>query len=205
MVCDDLRPKITGHCVITDPDTNEVLVDKTNQINFENFSYALALSLAARPNGSIQIMQFGNGASSVSAIGVITYLPPNVTGMAAQLYNQTYQKFVNDQSPLDTNTTDNYLTVNHIANTTFSDVVVTCLLNYNEPAGQEAFDTNTQAAILDVTGSSNGTYIFDEIGLATWNASINSGMLLSHVIFSPVQKALNRRIQIIYTLRLAMS
>lgn len=192
----DCKPIITGHCLIIDPDTNEVLIDKMNAINFEAMSYALALSLAARPNGSIQVMAFGNGASSVSATGVITYLPPNVTGLTASLYNQTYSKFINDENPLDTDTTDNFLAVNHTTNTTFSDVVVTCLLDYNEPSGQAAFDDATQT---------NGTYIFDEIGLSTWNASIGSGMLLTHVIFHPVQKALNRRIQIIYTVRIVMA
>ncbi len=192
----NLTPKIIGSVKIFDPDTNEILVDKTNAINYESMSYAIALSLADQPNGSIQEMQFGNGASSVSATGVITYLPPNVTGLTATLYNQTYSKYVNNQSPLDTDTTDNFISVNHTNNTTYSDVVVNCLLDYNEPSGQQAFDNAVQA---------NGTYIFDEIGLATYNPSTATGITLSHVIFHPVQKALDRRIQIVYTLRILMN
>lgn len=188
--------KISGHCTIRDFDTHEILVEQDNAINYETMSFALALSLADRPNGAIMQMLFGNGASSVSATGVITYLPPNVTGLTAALYNQTFQQFVNDQSPLDTNTVDNFLAVNHTSNTTYSDVVVTCLLDYNEPSGQQAFDNAVQA---------NGTYIFDEIGLATYNTSTSTGTMLSHVIFHPVQKALDRRIQIIYTIRVVMA
>jgi hypothetical protein len=187
---------MTGFCIIRDFDTQEILVERTNQINYETMSYALALSLADRPNGSIMQMLFGNGASSVSANGVITYLPPNVTGLTASLYNQTFSQFVNDQSPLDTDTVDNFLAVNHTTNTTYSDVVVTCLLDYNEPSGQQAFDNAVQT---------NGTYIFDEIGLATYNPSTSTGTMLSHVIFHPVQKALDRRIQIIYTVRVVMA
>jgi hypothetical protein len=140
-------------------------------------------------------MIFGNGASSVSAVGTISYLPPNVSGMHATLYNQTYAKFVNDMSPLDTDPTNNFIRINHTLGNTFSDIVVTCLLDYNEPSGQAAFDDAT-----DVTG----TYIFDEIGLRTYDPSNGSGLLLSHVIFHPVQKSLNRRIEIIYTLRVIM-
>jgi hypothetical protein len=189
-------PEIIGHCVITDLDTDEVLVDKHNAINYESMSYALALSLAGRPNGSIQACVFGNGASSVNAMGAISYLPPNVTGLSAQLYNQTYSQYVNDQSPLDEAPADNFLTVNHTVNTTYSDVVVTCLLDYNVPAGEMAFDNASQT---------NSTYTFDEIGLTTWNAGTDTGMLLTHVIFNPVQKALDRRISIVYTLRVVMS
>lgn len=193
---DQTYPKIIGHCHIRDFDTSEVLMDKDNSINFENMSYALALSLANRPNGNLMRMAFGNGASSVSAVGGVTYLPPNVTGQDAQLYNQTYQKFVDDLSPLDTDPVDNFMRVNHTSGATFSDVVVTCLLDYNEPSGQAAFDDSVDT---------NGIYIFDEIGLLTYDPSTTTGLLLSHVIFHPVQKSLNRRIEVIYTLRIVMS
>lgn len=189
-------PKVIGHCLIKDADTGEVLVDKDNAINFEVFSYALALSLADRPNGSIQQIVFGNGASSVSATGEITYQAPNTTGLTATLYNQTYAKFINDQSTLDTDPTNNYISVNHTTNTTYSDVVVTCTLDYSEPSGQMAFDNST---------ITNGEYIFDEIGLTTYNTSTQQANLLSHVIFHPVQKALDRKIIVIYTLRIVMS
>lgn len=192
----ECKPTVIGLVKITDFDTGEVLVDCTNACNFESLSYALALSLANRPNGSIMQMVFGNGASSVSAMGLITYQAPNVTGLTAALYHQTYAKFVNDQSPLDTDIADNFIVVNHANNTTYSDIVVTCLLDYSEPTAQQPFDN----AI-----ATNGLYIFDEIGLTTYNTSTNTGLLLTHVIFHPVQKALDRRIQVVYVLRLVMS
>jgi hypothetical protein len=189
-------PKIIGHVLIRDKDTGEVLADKTNAINFEAMSYALALSLANRPNGNIMEMLFGNGASSVSAVGTISYLPPNVTGLDATLYNQTYFQYVDDLSPLDTDPTDNFIRVNHTLGNTYSDVVTTCLLDYNEPSGQQAFDDAT-----DLTG----TFIFDEIGLRTYDPVSETGYMISHVIFHPVQKSLNRRIEVIYTIRIIIA
>lgn len=190
------HPKIIGLVKAIDYDTKEVIFDTKNAINFEAMSYALALSLADRPNGNIAVMVFGNGATAISAVGTITYLPPNITGLDAQLYNQTYQKFVDDLSPLDTEPTNNFIRVNHTLGNTYSDVVTTCLLDYNEPSGQQAFDDAT-----DVSGD----FIFDEIGLKTYDPTTQSGFLLSHVIFHPVQKSLNRRIEIVYTLRIIMA
>ena len=42
--------------------------------------------------------------------------------------------------------------------------------------------------------------MFDELGLVSYSPTGN-GKLLTHVIFHPVQKSLNRLIQIDYTLR----
>ena len=49
----------------------------------------------------------------------------------------------------------------------------------------------------------NGDYVFDELGLKSWEGTENgsTNKLLTHVIFHPVQKSLNRLIQIDYTLR----
>lgn len=204
--------KMFGHVLVRDAKTKEVLVDKFNAINFENMSQALALSLADRSTGHIFSMVFGNGGSIVNTVGEISYLPPNVTGQSAQLYNQTYAQIVDDMSPLNLSPTTNYLQVNHTANTTYSDVVVTCTLGYNVPAGQLAFDdapitNNTQvnSSGTTVSGSVSATYIFDELGLKGFNTVAANQPLLTHVIFHPVQKALNRTIEIIYTVRIYVS
>jgi hypothetical protein len=206
----NIKSKIIGHVLIKDKMTGEILADAWNAIHQENMSLALALSLADRSNGHIQSMVFGNGGSIVSAVGTINYLPPNIVGTAATLYNQTYSKVVDDQSPLNTDPVNNYLSVNHVLNTSYSDVQVTCTLNYNEPAGQAAYDDSPvlNGTTLNNSGSGidvNGTYIFDEIGLMNFNSSTGTGSLLTHVIFHPVQKSLNRTIEIVYTVRLILS
>ena len=186
--------RITGHVLIRDAHTGEVLVDKMNAINFENFSIALAQTVANKADSWIQEMAFGNGGATVSGTGNITYLPPNVVGQTAQLYSETYSKVVNDQSPLNLDPKKNYMTVSHSAGTTYSDVIVTCNLDLGEPAGQSAFDTATNA---------QDTYVFSELGLRAYSAvGPNTGRLLTHVIFSPVQKSLNRQIEVVYTIRI---
>ena len=129
-----------------------------------------------------------NGGTAVDSTGVITYLPPNTVGQSAQLYNQTYQKIVDNTSALNLDPARNYIEVRHTPGLIYTDLFITCLLDYAEPTGQEAFDN---------TSTFDGTYVFDEIGLLS-----ESGKLLTHVIFHPVQKSLNRLIQVDYTIRI---
>lgn len=197
MMITNSKNYVTGHVTIRDVETGEILVDKDNAINFENFSISLARTLANKPDSWIQEMVFGNGGAKVSETGSITYLPPNVIGETAQLYNQTYRKVVDDQNPYNVNPTKNFITVNHTSGTTYSDVVITCNLDLGEPSGQSAFDTATT-----LTGT-DSTYVFSELGLKSYNsAGPNTGRLLTHVIFSPVQKSLNRQIEVVYTIRI---
>lgn len=185
--------KIEGFVKIHDPVSGEVLVDKKNAIHYENISIALAQTLSDRNLGYIYQMAFGNGGSSVDPTGVITYLPPNTTGQNADLYNQTYAKVVDDNSAADTDPINNKMTVLHTAGNVYTDILVTCLLDYGEPPEQQAFDNSTNF---------NGEYVFDELGLKVWNGASDNLRLITHVIFHPVQKSLNRQIQIDYTLRI---
>ena len=185
--------KIEGFVKIHDPNSGEVLVDKKNAIHYENISVAMAQTLSDRGLGYIYEMAFGNGGSSVDPTGVITYLPPNTTGQNADLYNQTYAKVVNDNSAADTDPANNKMTVLHTAGNVYTDILVTCLLDYGEPPEQQAFDNSTNF---------NGEYVFDELGLKAWNGDASNLRLITHVIFHPVQKSLNRQIQIDYTLRI---
>ena len=185
--------KIEGFIKIHDPKTNEVFVDKKNAIHYENISVAMAQTLSDRNIGYIYEMAFGNGGSSVDPTGVITYLPPNTTGQNADLYNQTYSKVVNDNSAADTDPANNKMTVLHTAGNVYTDILVSCLLDYGEPPEQQAFDNSTNF---------NGEFVFDELGLKSWNGAADNLRLITHVIFHPVQKSLNRQIQIDYTLRI---
>jgi hypothetical protein len=184
---------IQGFVKISDPKTGHVFVDKKNAIHYENMSRSLAESLANRNTGYIYEMAFGNGGSTVDATGVITYLPPNTVNQNADLYNQTYAKIVDDNSAANPDPSRNYLTVVHVPGRVYTDIVVTCLLDYGEPSDQQAFDNSTNF---------NGEYVFDEIGLKTWQGQDIPLRLVTHVIFHPVQKSLNRQIQIEYTVRI---
>jgi hypothetical protein len=190
---DNTGIKVEGHIKIWDPTTGEVIVDKRNAIHYENMSIALANSLANKSTGFVHEMAFGNGGTSVDPTGIITYLTPNTTGSNASLYNQTYYKVVDDNSATNKDTTRNKMEIRHTAGNKFTDIVVTCTLDYGEPTGQSAFDNTTNF---------NGEYVFDELGLKSANGSLTNLRLITHVIFHPVQKSLNRQIQIDYTLRI---
>ena len=192
MQCKDLTGiHVEGHLKVWDPEFGDVYINKRNAIHYENISIALAQSLANSGQGFISEMAFGNGGTAVDPTGIITYLSPNSYGSNASLYNQTFSKIVDDRSSNNLDPTRNFIETRHVTGTNYTDVFVTCLLDYDEPAGQMAFDNST---------NNNSPFIFDEIGLRSYSASNNS-LLLTHVIFHPVQKSLNRLIQIDYTVR----
>jgi len=185
---------LQGHIKIHNPESGEVFVDKKNAIHYENMSIALAESLGNSGQGPIAEMSFGNGGTNVDPTGIITYLTPNSTGTNAGLYNQTFTKIVDDRNKNNIDPTRNKIETRHLNGTNYTDILVTCLLDYGEPDGQDAFDTATDQDAL---------YVFNELGLRSTSStgSLGGGRLLTHVVFHPVQKSLNRLIQIDYTVR----
>ena len=184
---------IEGHIKIFDPVSNEIYINKRNAIHYENMSIALASSLAnITTGGFIYQMDFGNGGTAIDPTGIITYLTPNTSGVNASLYNKTYYKVVDPTSGTNVDVTRNFTEVRHVTGTNYTDIFVTCLLDYGDPNGQTAFD--------NVNGT-NSTYTFDELGLRSYSTTGDS-LLLTHVIFHPVLKSLNRLIQIDYTVRI---
>jgi hypothetical protein len=81
--------------------------------------------------------------------------------------------------------------IRHISGATYSDIIISCLLDYGEPDGQDAFDNSQDMS---------GNFVFDELGLRSYSPT-GTGKLLTHVIFHPVQKSLNRLLQVDYTIR----
>lgn len=194
-VTDQAGFHIEGHIKIFNPETNEVYIDKRNAIHYENISVALAASLSNQGYGIIEGMSFGNGGSTVDPNGIITYLTPNNIGVNSGLYNQTYYKVIDPKSASNIDPTRNYTEIRHVRGTVYTDIFCSVLLDYGEPSGQSAYD-NAQ--------NMNSEFVFDEIGLRASSQDLvqGNGRLLTHVIFHPVQKALNRLIQIDYTVRI---
>lgn len=175
-----------GFLKITDKDTNEILVDQQNAVHFGNLSAAIALALAGDDAGHIKYVAFGNGGTSITSLGTIFYRSPNVSVLrdeTAGLYNETYEKDVSVGTD-----ENNVATV--LSNVNYADVKVTVTLDFAEPADQDLLDNATD---------NDGDYVFDEIALKTAD-----GLFLTHIIFHPVQKALNRIIEVEYTLRIQM-
>ncbi len=183
---------VEGHITIWDPESGEVLAKRRNAVNFENMSVALA-NLLANETGStgshhISTMRFGNAGTTIDGLGAVTYKATNTSLSSGALYNQTFSKTVDEAGGA---SVLNNVEAVHTSTNLYSDVIVTCTLDYGEPAGQDATDTATNM---------DGTYVFDELALYSANDD-----LLTHVIFHPVQKSANRKIQVIYTLRLRTS
>lgn len=196
--------EVIGFLKVYDPNTKEVFLDKKNAIHYENMSYALANTICNRGIGTIYQMAFGNGGSNVSSTGVITYLPPNAVGQNSSLYNQTYKKIVDDTLISNTAPVSNKMLISHDTGKYYTDVIIQCLLDYEDPitdpeiaGGQEAFDNGTTI---------NSEYVFDEIGILANDGIDEQGnivtRLLTHVIFHPIQKSLNRQLQIDYVIRI---
>jgi len=183
---------VEGHIKIFDPSSGDIYVNKRNAIHYENMSIALANSLSNQGLGTLYQMDFGSGGTSVDPTGLITYLTPNTVGTNSSLYNQTFSKVIDQNALENTDNFRNKTEVRHLSGATYSDIVVSCLLDYGEPDDQEAFDNSVN---LD------GDFVFDELGLRSYNPD-GTGKLLTHVIFHPIQKSLNRLLQIDYTIRI---
>lgn len=185
---------IDGHVLIRDYDTNEVLLDKHNAINYENFAVAIASLLSGTVDSGtgqgfeVVQMKFGNGGTVIDATGNVEYRTTNTDTKLGDLYNQTYFKIVDVDNPSNTDTTNNKVEIQTYTGQPYSDVIVTATLDYAEPSGQETTDTTT---------SMNGNFTFDEVALQT-----AANTRLSHICFHPIEKSANRKIQVIYTIRI---
>jgi hypothetical protein len=180
-----------GHIKIFDPENGEVFIDKRNAIHYENMSVAMVNALSNQGLGTVYEMVFGNGGTTVDPTGLITYLTTNTVGINTSLYNRTYRKVIDQNAVENADPIRNKMEIRHISGATYSDILISCILDYGEPDGQEAFDNSQDMA---------GEFVFDELGLKSYNPT-GDGKLLTHVVFHPVQKSLNRLLQIDYTIR----
>lgn len=201
---DTVGISVEGHVLIKDADTNEILYQGRNAIHQENMSAALAQSLAHNAGGFISEMHFGCGAAIISSDGTITYRTPNVAGTNADLHAPTYFTVVDELDFNKQQDSTNSVVVSHVNGTNYADTVVTATLDYEEPHAIDSvynlFDSTSGR--IDPTTLFDGEFEFNEIGLKTKGTlGLNSGKLLTHFIFHPIQKNIEQRIQIIYTLR----
>jgi len=181
-----------GHIKIFDPKSGEILIDKRNAIHYENMSVAMVNSLSNQGQGTLYQMVFGNGGTNVDPTGLITYLTPNTVGINTSLYNQTFSKVIDQTAVENADPIRNKMEIRHVSGATYSDIIISCILDYGEPDGQEAFDNSQDMS---------GNFVFDELGLVSYSP-LGAGKLLTHVIFHPVQKSLNRLLQVDYTIRI---
>jgi len=184
--------KMSGHILIRDKETGEELVNKRNAIHYGNMANFIARALNDKLGDYyIHFMAFGNGATSVDSAGKVIYKSPRVSESyesSGSLYSRTYQKIISN------NTTTDKIEV--VPGASYTDLKITCTLGYNEPSDADAFDTST---------TNDSSYVFDELGLLSYADDINDSIMLTHVVFHPVQKSQNREIEIVYTVRIQLN
>lgn len=179
---------IQGFVKITDLETGEILRDVENAVNPEAMSLIIATMLQGNNSRYLYELHLGNGGIVIDETGNITYkdVEENLTlGVVADLYNPVYYRVIDVLDEVNnTDTTKNNVLVNHLDGLPYTDIVVTCTLQGDDPT------------------ESSGELIFNELGLKSkGSAGLDSGYLLTHVVFEPVVKNVNRAIQIEYTLR----
>ena len=157
--------KMQGHILIRDAETKEELVNKRNAIHYGNMANMIAQALTNQSGAYIHYMAFGNGATSVDSAGKVIYKAPRVSESfenSATLYSRTYEKVVSNNTSTDK--------IEIITGSSYTDLKITCTLGYNQPAGQDEFDSST---------TNEGTYVFDELGLLSYAVDPNDSKMLT--------------------------
>lgn len=215
---DTIGAHIRGFVTIKDATTGEILEQTENAVHFGNISTALAKSLTGDSDGFITYMAFGNGGVIIDAAGNIVYRKPRADvnkNANEQMYNTTLIKELSNNN---SGITDPDVDVPGGNTQNFEDVVARVVLEPGFPSKQLAFD-NADVSNDQNASTEEGTYVFNEIALYAGPAGFGSRqdvtgvqsfinelstLMLTHVIFHPVQKSLNRTLEITYTLRIQM-
>lgn len=205
------KTHVDGHVRITD-DLGNVLVDKHNAIHPRNMAVAIARGLSNTPNYQIFKLKLGNQGTYIDASQQIVFRPPNTTGDNADLYNPTYVEVVDDADAAVGS--GNSVTFTSVPGTVNTRVIVTCVISANEAVNRitDTADSATPSADPAIAGTVNpdGEFFFDELGLFTKQTSgtLLDGpgeLMLSHLIFSPIEHTGSRELTMVYTLTVSVS
>lgn len=205
------KTHVDGHVRITD-DLGNVLVDKHNAIHPRNMAVAIARGLSNTPNYQIFKLKLGNQGTYIDASQQIVFRPPNTTGDNADLYNPTYVEVVDDADAAVGS--GNSVTFTSVPGTVNTRVIVTCVISANEAVNRitDTADSATPSADPAIAGTvdSEGEFFFDELGLFTKQTSgtLLDGpgeLMLSHLIFSPIEHTGSRELTMVYTLTVSVS
>ena len=182
---EEVKVGVTGTVVIKD-DLGEELLNKRNAIHPRNMARVFARALANEPNSSVYRIALGNGGTLTDASLNVTFntpndgLPPDVVDWRSRLYNETYSEIVDDTSSqlgTDPGSADQSGTrtggganpdgetgTGVVSNDlgSISEVIITAIINANEPTNQVSIGQNQPES---------GSFVFDELGLYTSGAA----------------------------------
>lgn len=196
---------VSGHVRVSDRKTAEILVDEYNAIHPANMATALARGLSNAANFQIFKLKLGNRGTTINGSQQIVFNPPKTSLVTDDLYNPTYVEIVDDSNA--GVGVGNSVTFTNIPSSPNTRVIVTCVISSNE-AFDNAEDTNNSGQISGGDGVS--PFFFDELGLFTeqTGGTLLDGtgeLMLSHLIFSPIEHTGNRELVIVYTLTISVS
>lgn len=210
---ENFQTTVIGDVLVKDSDGN-VLFAKQNAIHPGNMAIALARGLANSVNYQIFKLKLGNQGTYVDSSQQIVFRPPNTLGASADLYNPTYYEVVDDSDS--SVGVGNSVTYTTIPNSTSTRVIVTCVVAANEavnrPTDEADSDTDSDGGLDGVdTTPTEGEFFFDELGLFTRGIGTpdllneTDELMLSHLVFSPIEHTGNRELTIVYTLTITVS
>ena len=214
-----LKTTVEGHVLVKD-DLGNVLVDKHNAIHPANMAVAIARGLSNADNAQIFKMKLGNQGTYIDSSQQIVFRPPNVTGLAGtgNLYNPTYVEVIDD-SDAEVGV-GNSVTYTTIPASTSTRVIATCIISANEAVNRPTDESDAETGDgggLDGIGidgniPTEGQFFFDELGLFTSGLENSvlvlnetDELMLSHLIFSPIEHTGNRELTIVYTLTITVT
>jgi hypothetical protein len=201
------KTTVSGHVVIKDTQTGEVLLDKDNAVHSANMATALARGLANSPNFQIYKLKLGNQGTYIDSTQQIIFRPTNTVSLTvdpnADLYNATYVEVV-DEADSGVGV-GNSVTYTNIPASNSTRVIITAVISSNE-----AINNATDGGDGDSSLDPEGAFFFDELGLFTRETSgtlLNGTgeLMLTHLIFSPIEHTGNRELTIIYTITISVS
>jgi hypothetical protein len=204
--------KVQGQVLIKD-DLGNVLVNQKNAIHPGNMATAIARGLSNAAKGQVWKMKLGNQGTYVDSSQQIVFRPPNTLGVTANLYNPTYFEIVDDA---DAGVgVGNSVTFTNIPLSTSTRVIITCIIAANEavnrPTDQADLITASNGGLDAVSSTpTEGNFFFDELGLFTEGTGVlalneTDELMLSHLIFSPIEHTGNRELSIIYTISITVT
>jgi hypothetical protein len=207
---DQANINVDGFVKIWEPDTGVVHLEKHNAVNQEVISYVIAQMLQASVGEYISEMHFGNGGVIIDTTGNITYKDVELnlqTGFSASLFSPTYFKVVDVSDTVNNDDiTKNKVEISHVSGLTYTDLIITCTLDPDQPNADDVGNLVKETQANIDTGNLTGNFVFNELGLKCKGPDdLNTGFLLSHIVFHPVQKSANRTIQVVYTLRIRIA
>jgi hypothetical protein len=149
-------------------------------------------------------MHFSSDGTITDAQGNISYREPKVNLANDDLYADKFFKNIDTLDADNTDTANNKMEVVYADGSEYTDIIITSTLAYTEPSSSDTnFNLSSPIVSQNTADNSDGQFIFDEIGLKAKSVDgRNQGLLLSHVIFHPVEKSANRKIQVLYTIRI---